>query len=79
MNIETKIIEMVKSKIDASINITPEMKLHEMEIDSLIYIEIVVEIEAEFKFQFEDEKLSYEEFNTLRDIIEYVESQKKGN
>ena len=54
-------------------NISIETELTAIRLDSILFIQIVVNLEAAFDFEFDDEKLLITEFPTVRSIIEYIE------
>lgn len=45
--------------------------------DSLMFVDLIVEIETEFNFEFEDEYLLIENIDKVKNIIDYV--QRKVN
>lgn len=52
--------------------ITSESKLSELGINSIDYIKIVVAIEIEFGFEFDDNKLTAENFVSVKDLCAYI-------
>ncbi len=50
--------------------------MQDLEINSIIFIKIIVEPESEFDFEFEDEKLIFTAFQKIKDMIDYVISRK---
>lgn len=48
------------------------------EIDSLLFIKLILEIEGEFNLEFEPEDLSFEKFSCLNDLVKYVQFNVKG-
>ena len=63
-------------KIISNDSIGENTILKELHITSLQFINFVVEVEDMYDVEFEDEKLSATEFETLRDIYDYVNSMK---
>lgn len=51
--------------------------LNDIGINSISFIKIVVAIESEFNIEFEDEYLEYSKWNTLNDIISYIDYLRK--
>lgn len=71
-NMETeKKITNVFSEITGEKNIDSRTKI-EGKIDSIQYIGFIVELEKIFEIEFEDEKLSMLEFETLGDVFKYI-------
>jgi len=52
-----------------------ETEFVNIEINSIIFIKIVVALEEAFDFEFDDEKLLIAEFPTVKSIVEYVEAK----
>lgn len=73
-SMEERILKLVREKLERE-DITAESKLDEAGVDSLMYVELLVDIEDMFGMEFEDEKVSYKEMNCVRDIAEYVKSR----
>lgn len=73
---KNKIVEIIElnGATDSIMN-NLDISLKEVGINSLNFIKIVVELEKEFEFEFDDEKLAYKSFNTINDLIDYVESK----
>ncbi len=75
-NVETTIIQLIsiKSETDRA-KITKESDLSELGLDSLSYMELIVEIEELYGFEFEESKLSFKEINTVGELVEYVKGK----
>jgi len=43
--------------------------------DSITFIKTIVALENEFDFEFDDDKLLFTEFPTIKSMVEYVESK----
>jgi len=74
---EKRLMEILKEQvedIDES-EVTMDSKLTDIGINSLSFIKIAVAIEKEFNMQFEVENLSVENFETLKNILEYIEKK----
>lgn len=69
------ILKMVQERLETEKGVDLDTKLEEVGVDSLMYVELLVEIEEQFGMEFEDDKVSYKELATVRDIVEYVEER----
>jgi amino acid adenylation domain-containing protein len=69
---ESKIIEIIGSVIPNK-KLNRECAIFELDIDSISWIRILVEIEKAFSIRFEDEMLSQRKFQNIDDLILYVE------
>lgn len=76
-NIEKKIIEIFRVAINISkdINITPDVFINTLEVNSLNFLKIIVEIEDSFDIEFDDEELNFNRFNSIKDIAELVKKK----
>lgn len=73
--VDEKIISIISKMLeeeDAECNITGDMKLCDLALNSVSYIKAVVEIEKEFGIEFDDDDLDIENFETVNDFIEVV-------
>lgn len=52
-----------------------EQTLQELEIDSILFIRIVVQCETALEIQFEDEMLLMSKFDTIGMFVDYVQSR----
>ena len=68
-----RIIEIIKVNTECSNEIFENSLLCDLEITSIDFVKIVIEIETEFNIEFEDEKLQFSEFSTIQSLIDYVE------
>ena len=64
--------------------ITSRTNLKELSLDSLSFIDFLVNVENEFGIEFEPEELSINEWKSVRDILRTVEERRdetniKGN
>ena len=78
-----KVLEHLLEASDKDISIdkvTPEMSLrHDLEINSLSAVELVMDLEDEFDLEVSDEELAkLETVNDLYDLIDRKSSQKTG-
>ena len=71
-----KIMEQVASVLEidpAAIGL--EQTLQELEIDSILFIRIVVQCETALEIHFEDEMLLMSKFDTIGMLVDYVQSR----
>ena len=59
---------------DASV-ITPDKPFHELGVDSLGFVEILVYIEKTFKLQLMASDLTKKDFETIRSLASYISSR----
>ncbi len=81
-NVSDKIIQIIKESISQRNNrldepdieyvITPETSLYDISVDSITFIQIIVNIEEAFSIEFDDEMLLYESFADVQSIIDYT-------
>ncbi len=70
-----RIVEIIKANTECSNEISEKSLLCNLEITSIDFVKIVIEIETEFNIEFEDEKLQFSEFPTVQSLIDYVEKR----
>ena len=71
-----KIMEQVASALEIDQKaLRLEQTLEELEIDSILFIRIVVHCETVFKIEFEDEMLLMSKFDTIGMLADYVQSR----
>jgi acyl carrier protein len=71
-----RIITMIKDACAlAESNINEKTKLSEISLDSLSFIQLIVNLEDEFDIQFEDEELNIYDFKTVNDLVDIVEEK----
>lgn len=69
-SMEKKIIQIIGCVLGRNESeLTLDTTLKDMDIDSIVYLEILVDIECEFEIEFEDEELLIETFKSIGDII----------
>lgn len=72
--IEEKIVEQIGEMLEVdSAEIHLEQTLEELEIDSILFIRLVVMCETSFQIQFEDEMLLMTKFNAIGDFVAYIQ------
>jgi acyl carrier protein len=70
IDIRKKVIEIINQLVEPDGMIVNEDEINILEIDSLIVMDIIIEIEREFNIRITDEEiLSMETFNKMMDII----------
>lgn len=72
--IEKQIIKLLKKKGITSVEST-SISIKEIGLDSIQYIELIVEIEQIYSIEFEEDKLFETAFEYLFDLITYVEAK----
>ena len=72
------IIKIIRDACALEENVTEESKLNELSLDSLSFIEVIVEIEEMFAIEFDLEDLDIKKWVTVSDIIKYI-SEKPNN
>lgn len=78
-NINTDILHIIKKtiKFDEGEMIDESSRLEDLNIDSLKFVTIIVEIESHFDLQFDDEMLLMKEFPNILSLIQYVKTKKE--
>ncbi len=71
-----EIIRIVKSRCALEEEVTEESVFKELSLDSLSFVEIVVEIETETGIEFELEELNMENWSTVGELILVVEEKR---
>ena len=75
-SIYEKIMEQVASILEiVPAAVRSEQTLEDLEIDSILFIRIVVQCETVFEIEFEDEMLLMSKFDTIGMLVEYVQSR----
>lgn len=71
---EEKVINIICQAItlESDIVITVDTLLSDLPFNSIKFIKMVVALENEFDFEFDDEKLLFTQFQTVKSLIEYV-------
>lgn len=71
--IERQIIKILKSKlcIDCE-NLSKDTILSDLNIESLLFIEIIVSIEIEFEIELDDSDLDFASYETINDLVNCV-------
>jgi acyl carrier protein len=77
MKTENKLIRLIAEQMIEAREIKLESTLVDIGYDSLKFIALVVKMEAAFEMEFEDQYLNHHEFNTVYDLLKYLESRMK--
>lgn len=73
IELQHAVIQIIASVIDLpETEILPDMTFTALQIDSILFIKIVVECESAFQIEFEDEVLIVDYFKTLQAFIDYI-------
>lgn len=74
---ESKLISILKEKFDVDYNsgIRLEDTLSSLNINSISFIRLVVEIEKEFNIEFQDDIIDMNNFTTLKSLVEFIEEK----
>lgn len=75
-DIEETILQMVKNKLETDEKISAESNLYDIGLDSLLYVELLVEIEDRYGIEFEEDKISYKALSSVRDIGDYIKQKR---
>ena len=76
MNTEKRILGVFEDILELDPGtVTMEQTFEEREIDSILFIRLVVQCETEFNIQFEDEMLLITKFPSVGTFVEYVQSR----
>lgn len=76
---EKKVLKIIKKIIDfpQSNDLFLESNFNDIGISSVQFVKIVVEVEKNFNFEFDDHMLQVTNFNTIKSMIDYIESKLK--
>lgn len=76
--IKDEIINLIcRQEKGREIEVTEDSNINDIGIDSIGFIAMVVEIEERFGFEFDDEMLNNKYFQTVSELISYIEQKKK--
>ena len=70
-DMNAQIIQIISTYMDIT---DLSMSFANLGINSLSFIELLVALENEFEFEFDDDMLLIEEFPTVKDLVDYVQS-----
>lgn len=76
-NSENKVIEIIKRAVNIpkETNLNLETPINNLQINSLNFLKIIVDIEEEYDIEFDDEELNFEEFNTIKAFVEHIKEK----
>lgn len=71
---QKRVYEVIASNFDINITnkVTLETNFKNLGIDSITFVKIIISLETEFGFEFDDEKLLFSEFPTIKSLLDYV-------
>lgn len=75
--VSRKVVDFLRKKLGRE-DMTEDTELDEAGVDSLMYVEILVEIEEMFGIEFADDKVSFAEMNSARQIADYIKETLPG-
>ena len=67
-NTYERVVEIIKNYLDTDEIVSPESIISALSLDSLSFIEALVQIEDEFGIEFPDDMLTRNKYDTLADI-----------
>lgn len=73
-NLQSKIVKLMVEVGELSDNIGLDTTFQEVGLESITFITIVVEIEDYFEIEFHDENMLISKYQTVGDLVNYVES-----
>ncbi|OPZ92654.1 MAG: acyl carrier protein [Firmicutes bacterium ADurb.Bin419] len=73
----SRLISILKEKfdVDYEAGIRLEDSLSILNINSISFIRLVVEIEKEFNIEFQDDIIDMKNFRTLKSLVEFIEEK----
>jgi len=75
MDVESRLLKILREKLEVSeaVDIKPEYSLQTLDINSVSFVKLVVEIEKEFGFEFQDDSIDMSKLSTVKNLIEFIE------
>ena len=70
--VEHMVFQLVSTKMDIEFSTNVDLDLQLVDINSIDFIEILVELEEAFEISFKDEELDFDKYSTVRDIVTVV-------
>lgn len=70
------IIKLIKNKVLLDENVNLNTKLTDLSLDSLSFIELLLEIEEMYKIEFNDSSLYIDNYKTVNDLINKIKELK---
>ena len=74
-NIEQEIVKLMIEVGGLPDNIGLDTTFKEIEIESIIFITLIVEIEDHFEIEFDDENMILSYYQTVGEFVNYVENK----
>ena len=75
-DIQKKVLSIFENILEVdSDSVKEEQTFEELEIDSILFIRLVVQCETEFNIQFEDEMLLITKFPDVKTYISYIQTR----
>lgn len=71
-DIQNTVLSLILENLDEEIEITYDIPLSNVGIDSVKIIQLVIALEEKFDFEFEDEMLFYQTLRNINSISDYV-------
>jgi len=76
LDIQKRVVGMFEEILEVEPgSVKAEQTFEELEIDSVLFIRVVVQCETEFDIQFEDEMLFAAKFPDVKSYISYIETK----
>lgn len=81
MSKEERLAEIIRKAVNLSddVALDENTDLAQIDINSLNFLKIIVDIEDEFDIEFDDEELNFELFGTIHSIIEKIDEKIEEN
>lgn len=71
--IEDELIGLYKKYMEnGEVELFSDTRMTEIEISSVDYIKVIIDIENEFDFEFDDDDLSPDRFEVIEDMVDYI-------
>ena len=74
-SIEKEIIKLIFEIGELSNNIGLDTAFDEIELDSIEFITIIVEVETNYEIEFDDENMLINNYRSIGDFVEYVKKK----
>lgn len=74
-SIESEIVKIMMKAGELPDNIGLDTTFKEIELDSINFITIIVEIEDYFEIEFDDENMILSKYQTIGEFVNYVENK----
>ena len=71
--IEDELISLYRKYMeDTEVVLLSDTKMTDIEISSVDYIKVIIDIENEFNFEFDDDDLLPDRFEVVKDMVDYI-------